>query len=500
MDGNGSDALGNNDGIGLSVDDYTSLGSPDAVIGQAAEFSGSNKLTVNDNNDLDLDGGSTIQFWFKPNFDEPKNGTLINKPGAYRIDYEYHDLGIFGKVSRITADYDGVVVTSQDIPFDDKARMVSVVRRYDTLTIYIDGVSNAVTEQSGYFDATGSDLTIGDKFKGLMDEIAIYDTALAEYKIRAAYDKTKEGNNYCYLAGGSQTSGTQANFTIKGCMIPGFGGLSSDSCSRYGYYYCDASGIGYDTIEDAGGCTEAGNANWRLDPCCPDGYECNDDTVAGDYKCVQTTDNCADNDNKVDCEKERCIWITDPTKADFCTDSLSDYSCSFYTNTGNNINEAQENCKEDLYNLGKTGVGTEKCGTYVYDDALLVDYLIPMDSCKCAWNSDKCSLAIGGVPDVYGVNPENFTCFKSFTMGECTEAGTQDVEWDVEAVNSSAFSGLPQLEQDAALKATGCVEGSAERSCGDPIVKLPFFGFLEFAACCVIISMLYYFNIFKWEE
>jgi hypothetical protein len=272
-------------------------------------------------------------------------------------------------------------------------------------------------------------------------------------------------------------STTETNFNIAGCTLPTGDGLAINTCSRGdvdGEYYCDSDTTLWTTRDVGLGCS-MGETTYNLgDPfCCPAGMFCN--ATSGQFQCAPRLEQCYDQMNQGDCEAIGCIWLEEQG---ICADGTRDYSCSLYTNPSE--------CAADVWNLGRTGIGTEVCGSYI--ECGSDSYTIPYESCRCEWDSSAgvCDLKMNGTQTYYSDEDLKkwFTCSKDYTVEECIE-GKQNITW---TANSQIYNGFPS----ECLTAVGCTNGASTRMCGEPIIKLPGFSLFALLTSIVVLVVYYY--------
>jgi hypothetical protein len=167
---------------------------------------------------------------------------------------------------------------------------------------------------------------------------------------------------------------------------------------------------------------------------------------------------------------------------DKCIGDPREFGCSIY--------KSLDNCTADPLNLGRTGEGTDICGTYVKAVGIDVAYVIPTESCQCEWGDGKCNLTYAVYPEVFGTNLDYFNCSKYFDIGDCINYERQ-VSWTAAPTDIIGYtSGIhPEI-----LKAAICESGTQSRSCGRPLLKLPAFSLFAFYSSLSLIFVVYYFR------
>ncbi|MFH0711826.1 MAG: hypothetical protein V1889_01840, partial [archaeon] len=291
------------------------------------------------------------------------------------------------------------------------------------------------------------------------------------------YSISDIGKDYCDASGVGGASTTKSDFNIAGCSLPTGGGLAIDTCSRReidGEYFCDSDITLWVTREVGYGCSLGSTTYNPGDPfCCPAGMFCN--ATGGAFKCDYRLEQCYNQTNEADCKAIGCVWLSEEG---ICADGTRDYGCSLYDNSAE--------CLADVWNLGRTGIGTEFCGSYI--DCAGTSYTIPYESCGCVWDADddECELYMEVSETFYDNESLKkwFSCSKYYDIGECVE-GEQDVSWTADSV---LYNGFPEI----CLDVMGCSNGSSMRMCGEPVVKLPGFSLFAFFASVVVVGLYYY--------
>ena len=465
-------ASGNNDGTWIGTSGYGAL-----KVGNGARFLESNSIEITDSGDLSFSGDFSVEMWIRSDVSS-LTSYILNK-NDYKV--QWVDEGLFGS-KYILATVDGITVQSEDLSSNTPYFVVLKWDGSSTITLYING-ANPVTGSLGSLTPSTDKIILGSGFIGLVDELAIYNTALTTTQISNHYAKSSGGDDYCYTGSGGDGSDTQKNFTLLGCEIPGSSlTMPINSCFRgepyNGMFYCDGDGVKqiHDTRQDPGYC------NLQTPSCCPVNFRCRiceadeDGCIDNDNEyCYQRTTPCSSytEDGQSVCETEACYWIDDE-----CVDPNDpSLSCSIYTK--------KDLCEEDIWSLGQLGAGTEICGTFTS-----TGMVIPRESCMCVWvlGDEECVFSYSVENEFYGPgNPDGFfNCLKSFETEACVD-GKQNVSWNVSV---SGYTDPPSQED---LDAAECNNDSVIRNCGQPIVTVPFFGFWNLIVVCLLICLFYMF-------
>jgi len=467
-------------------------------IGYEADLGGDEKITISKTDDLGFSSAFTIEMWIKS---LGSSTSILFEKGKYKIEWV--------KVTPLTGSINisiGESVIMSDILNATVPHHVAVVWDPNTppyyLTLYINGTNVDETVMTGAANA-GGDLVIGEGFKGLIDELAIYDEALSAGLIGSHYELGAAGKDYC--DGGSTTTTT---FNIPGCSFSEGSesvGVAKGRCSGdplRGYFFCGADQEGpldggWDTMEAGLGCA-MGDGNWEAGDafCCPAGgnYFCNE--TDGTFKCEGRNDNCENMVTRGECTADdmACIWWSGT-----CIPNTDDLGCGDYDRgAACSGSECEDACVADGWNLGKTGIGTEVCETIFECVGEL--FSVPIESCSCIWYDDapvgqRCQVNLIGSQIFFDTdNPgsqSKFSCSNVYELDECID-GKQGVEWSSTNSTISGFWDYGNQVPTECLEQVGCAGGESERSCGEPIVKLPGFSLFAFFMSLFIVGMYYF--------
>lgn len=280
----------------------------------------------------------------------------------------------------------------------------------------------------------------------------------------------------CVSAGSS----TESHIIVPGCSFNLEGEtitVSAGSCSSgdaYGLFYCDDDFNAYVTTQDMRGCSRGGED--FDDPCCPIGMYCNKTS----YLCEPRIDNCYILNNEADCKDVGCFWLDTQ-----CVDTKSDFGCDYY--------QDETSCKEDFWNLGSEGVGTDYCGGSV-ECAGNVFY-VPSDGCTCEWYPLLgCQVKlVANERFTEGGGGDSFSCTNDYELGNCSD-GVQSVKWDSNATVVSGFEATGGVVPQECLELLGCASGAGQRFCGEDLVKLPFFSWFSLLISLGLIFLFYFFQ------
>ncbi|MEW6302149.1 MAG: choice-of-anchor D domain-containing protein [Verrucomicrobiota bacterium] len=195
---NANDAINNNHGT-LNGDTTYATGK----VGNAFSFDGSGDfISVPDASSLDLSGSFTIEGWIQiPDYaghypivtKQPNDGGFSNYPG----NYEFRVQQTTGLLLLGFSDSSQNNVFSLSTNALPTGTLIHVAGVYDSsaqkLRLYVNGVLDSDTSTSGMTPQVNSNpLLIGKRvdglyFKGLIDELTIYNTALSQTEIQSIY-------------------------------------------------------------------------------------------------------------------------------------------------------------------------------------------------------------------------------------------------------------------------------------------------------------------------
>lgn len=201
FDGNYNDlSLFKNDGTPVNVNDGITFA--DAIAGKGAKFNGSSYISVKDSDSLDLDRAFTFGLWiYKDNAND--NQPIFTKYGESRDENKkgysyslYDSSDSTGQRLELMNFADGTnrdnFDTSIVIP---NGRWYYYTATYDgkNVKLYIDGVLKQTMPFTGDISNACEALWIGATtdsvfFKGIMDELRIYNYALTPERVKVLYN------------------------------------------------------------------------------------------------------------------------------------------------------------------------------------------------------------------------------------------------------------------------------------------------------------------------
>ena len=188
-----SDEVGANPGTFNGV----TLGQPGPLVGDlntAVSFDGANDfVTVPHSGALNATSGVTVEGWIK----RSKSGAwqvVVGKPGTGQSRGENYALW-FNTSNQLLAYFgDGTNYVNVRAPLDTNWHYVAATYNNATAKLYVDGTLHAQTSSSIHLTSNTLPLNMGRAngnssfFGGLLDEVAVYNTALSAERIQAHYE------------------------------------------------------------------------------------------------------------------------------------------------------------------------------------------------------------------------------------------------------------------------------------------------------------------------
>lgn len=239
----------------------------------------------------------------------------------------------------------------------------------------------------------------------------------------------------------------------------------------------DDSGQGHDTslTTNVNYCKGTDNIIGNEDDCCPAGYKCQDNPGDRSQRvcvldsintCDITITRCEDLTTKIDCEQDTCF------KKSPVALGGSEFSCA------------------GIQFISKTVINE-----------------------KCAWKNEECKLDVTKTTSGGSGNTKyEHTCNEIQTSEGCVD-GKRSVSidrtiiWDplfirdIESQNPGhTFDDFIKNDPECQYMINSCLDESKLVICGDNLVKLPFFGFIQFIISLAIITIIYIFIIFKNQK
>jgi len=270
----------------------------------------------------------------------------------------------------------------------------------------------------------------------------------------------------------AQESESDTNFFISGCSNEYVSGIPVGTCSLDGAWFCIDKNTLVSTINTEFDCTNNKDGSRT---CCPADYTCLEGTCTPrEFSCeeLKTKDDCENEDDEND-----CYWLSET-----CVSNPNQYGCGAY--------KYEDECNADEFGLGKTGYGTELCGSYTDENMLIYN-------CHCIWSDESseqagCNLEYEIVPEFcVGLDCDTtYSCKKIYNFGNCTN-GKQTI--DFKAVLYDITTNTANIITDTELKKSySCNDGTTERNCGEPIIKIPFFSFFNVICVFIAITLIYF--------
>ncbi|MEA2163027.1 MAG: large repetitive protein [Thermoanaerobaculia bacterium] len=227
-EGNAVDSVGINNGY-LSGGTTTTAGN----VGQAFNFDGINdSVNVPMSGSLQLTTGATVEFWMKG---DPSNNLTTCCQGLVATDM--YAIEVAGSGVHFGLSTDNGATT----PFPSSGQVAistnqwhHIAGTYDgsTITLYVDGVPAASAAHTGLISANSGFLSIGSEdgrtgacpacvgtryFKGLIDEVAIYNRALTAAEVADIYNAGSTGK--CFSAAAPTITGFTPSSGASGTSV-----------------------------------------------------------------------------------------------------------------------------------------------------------------------------------------------------------------------------------------------------------------------------------------
>jgi hypothetical protein len=250
------------------------LGQPGALTGStntAASFDGvDDYVSVPDSSSLDATSGVTVEAWVKRSKTgawqniaaKPGNGAAAAQNYALWINTSNQPVGYFGNGSSSVAVY---------APSSIDTTWHHVVATYDNATakIYVDGVLKASVTSSVRLTANTQIFTIGRStdnvriFGGVIDDVAVYGSALSAARIAAHYQKAQVLDSVAPVVTLSTPVAGSSTLNTKPHFAGGAAVTASDSTTVTVKIYTGSSATGTPTQTLT--TTRFGSGAWSVD-------------------------------------------------------------------------------------------------------------------------------------------------------------------------------------------------------------------------------------------
>jgi hypothetical protein len=186
-------SYGFEEGSGSTVYDASSGGNPGTIRGatrvtgkqgKGLSFDGNDYVTVADSGTLRLSAGMSLEAWVKPSAKSTAARYALAKMrpgGGYDYALAASDTGPATGTVRTVSQY------STPAGSLTAGRWSHLAATYDgtNLRVYVDGVLASSRSVSGAITASGGALRIGTSFKGVIDDVRIYNGARSAPEIQA---------------------------------------------------------------------------------------------------------------------------------------------------------------------------------------------------------------------------------------------------------------------------------------------------------------------------
>jgi PKD repeat protein len=193
-----ADSAGTNTG---SIRGGVTMGAPGALSGDAdtsMSFDGSSGyVSVPNSAGLNLTGDLTVEAWVQPGPLDSKTRAVLHKGGTGGYATYQYRLGLTSSNfwrGTVYVGSNNLTVTSPNIASTNGWTYLVMTRSGSTLKLYLNGMEVATAAASGTLNTSTGMLAIGrtgsvsvDYFKGSIDEVAVYPTALSAATIADHY-------------------------------------------------------------------------------------------------------------------------------------------------------------------------------------------------------------------------------------------------------------------------------------------------------------------------
>jgi len=202
LDQDASDLMEINNGFANNV--TTTIGK----VYNAYSFNGNSSILVNNSASLNITDSITVEAWIKPAAGNVLYNAIVDK----RNDNPAISLGIFGIIMADNNDVGFYLITSQgggglttsdgSVPIGQWKHVAEVYNGTHVI-LYINGVAKITASITGTLSTSNQKLAIGArsdltyKFRGEIDEVAIYNRALTRTNIWQHYYNGVMGMGYC---------------------------------------------------------------------------------------------------------------------------------------------------------------------------------------------------------------------------------------------------------------------------------------------------------------
>jgi hypothetical protein len=182
----------------------------DGKFGQALLIETGNFVTIDHDSSLDLKGAHTISFWLKWDGAGSSWSPFVAKRSAGGANYQS-----WVGSDRIFDYYNGVAVVSADTPVslgEDWVLLTTIHDGKNTVSFYLDGSLDSekaqpVGQPNDFPLLVGQD-GVGNFGTGVIDEVAIFNRALAEEEIKKLMEESVEA--FTSVAGEDKLTSTWA--------------------------------------------------------------------------------------------------------------------------------------------------------------------------------------------------------------------------------------------------------------------------------------------------
>lgn len=291
---------------------------------------------------------------------------------------------------------------------------------------------------------------------------------------------------FSFVSAGGSSSG-EVNFGFPGCPYGSEDKAGVGECFDEGQKFCAQDNLALSTFNDAGACLGVDGVEGG-DDCCPSGYFCREATaseedagyVEGEYYCMPLVDESCEDFEFGECGDKNCCWV-------FTDDAKSEGVCKSKDSCG--IYEIETQCAGDNCGCSED----EDCDVGEIKIVGGKDYVV--EGCGCKWgeNPDECifgfDLAASFTDPSNPSNKDRYSCSKRYDCGEC-ENGVMVCEVSA----TLRDKGDNVIVNEDTREEADCVNSTEEKVCGQPLVRLPGFSFVNVVLVLAGLVGFYFFK------
>jgi hypothetical protein len=152
--------------------------------GNALSFDGTSYVSIADSASLRLSKGMTLAAWVRPTVVDKKSRGAISKESSSGVDYALYSSDTSGKVAGRVRVGSASGVTTGALRVNTWSHL-SVTFDGTVLRLYVNGVLANSKSLSGSLAAGGGQLRLGSGFRGVIDDVRVWNKALTASAIKS---------------------------------------------------------------------------------------------------------------------------------------------------------------------------------------------------------------------------------------------------------------------------------------------------------------------------